>query len=50
MWTYVKYRQKFIDDYLVEDVKYVDEMENYLKELHPSTIYLWSGSDSDSRL
>lgn len=30
MWMYVKPQEKFIEDYLVDEVKFVDEIEKHL--------------------
>ena len=47
---YVKPVEKFKSDYKVHKVMFVDELEGYLQGREPSQIYVFSGTDSDSKL
>ena len=47
---YVKPVEKFMSDYKVKKVLFVDELEEYLKTKEASQIYVFSGTDSDSKL
>ena len=50
MWMYVKPVEKFASDYKVDKVLFVDELEAYLLEKGLSQIYIFSGTDSDSKI
>ena len=40
----------FINAYEVEDVRYNEKIEETVREINPSNIYVYSGLDSDSDL
>lgn len=48
IWMFVPDEKHFIKTYQVDDVVYVEEMEQYLKKIKPSTIYLFNGVNADS--
>lgn len=50
MWMYVKPADKFKQDYKVEGVLFVDELEAYLQGKELEEIFIYSGTDSDSKL
>lgn len=50
MWMYVKPVEKFLSDYKIQKVMFVDELEPYLKGKEPSEIYIYTGTDSDSKI
>ena len=50
MWMYVKPVEKFLSDYKVHKVLFVDELEAYLQGKELSQIYIFSGTDSDSKI
>lgn len=50
MWMYVKPAEKFKQDYKVESVQFVDQLEAYLQAKELEEIFIYSGTDSDSKL
>ena len=50
LWMHVKPHEEFISDYNVDEVKMAGELRTYLDAAQPSSIYLFSGVDSDSGL
>jgi Xaa-Pro dipeptidase len=49
LWMVVKTPEELKQEYRVDEVRYVHELRAYLEQNH-STIYLFSGVDSDSGL
>ena len=47
---YVKPHEKFKSDYGVDEVRLTDTLRSYLEEVNPSTLYIYSGLDSDSKI
>ncbi|KAL4445626.1 hypothetical protein ABPG74_006177 [Tetrahymena malaccensis] len=50
LWMTVKEAPYFKETYQVDEVKYDDEFENYLKEKNPQEIHVYFGVDPDSGL
>ena len=46
----VKSKQDYLKEYKVDEVLYISDMERYLKDTKPSTIYLYDGVNTDSDL
>lgn len=47
---YVKPHEKFKSDYGVDEVRLTESLRSYLEEAKPSTLYIYSGLDSDSKI
>lgn len=50
LWMFVKTCEGFKKEYQVDEVRFTKDIKEYLQSQKPSSIYLFSGVDSDSGL
>lgn len=50
LWMIVKEIENFKSEYHIDEVKFTKEIKEYLQAQKPSSIYLFSGVDTDSGL
>lgn len=50
LWMKVQTAEEYQREHLVDEVRYVDELETYFEEKKPTCIYLNDGVNSDSGL
>lgn len=50
LWMYVPPQEEIRTRWGLDEVRYVDELEDYLKAKQPTAIYLYDGVNTDSKL